>query len=447
MLALGIDLGTTSISAVVINADSGLVLAEKVIANGSWIASPNPWESIQDPIWLRDASLKLLDDLLQRYPSVAAIGLTGQMHGILYLDAQGNPVSPLYTWQDGRGELAYNKHTKWSRRFSELTGFSTATGYGLVTHFYNLHNGLVPTEAAHICTIGDYLGLVLTGETTPTMHASNAASIGAFDLVSGFFDHDALEASGIDPAILPEITQEPQIIGSYRNIPVALALGDHQASFLGAVADPAGSIHINVGTGSQVSVLSSTLPKTGGDFEVRPFVSEDYLLTQAALCGGRAYAVLEEFFRRYMLAAGLPGESQYGVMEKLAEWAIAPESELRVATTFSGTRRNPDLRGSIENIGADNFTPEHLIQGVLNGIAHELYTMYLGIAKHLTHQPKFLVGSGSGLRKNKVLQHLFSEKFGMELHIPPYSEEAAYGVALFAVRALSGLACGGDATI
>ena len=88
MLALGIDLGTTSISAVVINADSGLVLAEKVIANGSWIASPNPWESIQDPIWLRDASLKLLDDLLQRYPSVAVIGLTGQMHGILYLDAQ-----------------------------------------------------------------------------------------------------------------------------------------------------------------------------------------------------------------------------------------------------------------------------------------------------------------------------------------------------------------------
>ena len=54
---------------------------------------------------MMNQALRLLDQLLERYPQTASIGLTGQMHGIVYLDREGRCISPLYTWQDGRGNL------------------------------------------------------------------------------------------------------------------------------------------------------------------------------------------------------------------------------------------------------------------------------------------------------------------------------------------------------
>lgn len=65
------------------------------------------------------------------------IGLTGQMHGILYIDEDGNCVSPLYTWQDGRGNLPEFDGKSVVCLVKEETGFSISTGYGLATHLYH----------------------------------------------------------------------------------------------------------------------------------------------------------------------------------------------------------------------------------------------------------------------------------------------------------------------
>lgn len=65
----------------------------------------NEWEKIQDAGAIVKKDEKLLDDLLDKYPQTERIGLTGQMHGIVYIDQTGTCVSPLYTWQDGRGSL------------------------------------------------------------------------------------------------------------------------------------------------------------------------------------------------------------------------------------------------------------------------------------------------------------------------------------------------------
>ena len=60
----------------------------------------------------------------------------------------------------------------------DKTGISAASGYGLITHLYNLRNGLVPRDAVSLCTVADYLGMVLTGRKYPLVHVSNAASLG-----------------------------------------------------------------------------------------------------------------------------------------------------------------------------------------------------------------------------------------------------------------------------
>ena len=59
----------------------------------------------QDVEKITQTALSVIETLFERYPDIHSIGVTGQMHGILYVDADGNAVSPLYTWQDARGSL------------------------------------------------------------------------------------------------------------------------------------------------------------------------------------------------------------------------------------------------------------------------------------------------------------------------------------------------------
>lgn len=98
MKVIGIDMGTSTISGVVADSISGAVLAVRNIPNKSTVSTPNGWERIQDGDKACQAAKAVLDQLLTRCPDVQRIGLTGQMHGILYVNAEGEAASPLYTW-------------------------------------------------------------------------------------------------------------------------------------------------------------------------------------------------------------------------------------------------------------------------------------------------------------------------------------------------------------
>ena len=164
MKAIGIDIGTTTISGVVLGVAKRQVLEARTVQNGSFIKTEHEWERIQDVDVILDKAADLVKELLACCPEAGAIGLTGQMHGIVYLDRKGRHISPLYTWQDGRGNLSSDGHKPLTEQVMDKTGVFIASGYGLISHLYNLRNGLVPQEAVSLCTIGDYLGMVLTGK-------------------------------------------------------------------------------------------------------------------------------------------------------------------------------------------------------------------------------------------------------------------------------------------
>ena len=454
MKALGLDIGTTTISAVVVGMEEREILKAYTIPNGSFIETDLPWEKIQDPDKIMQKALGLLEEILQEHQDIGVIGLTGQMHGIVYLDENGKHISPLYTWQDGRGNIPVEKIlsedpvsedalSEAGRSIcgilEEEYGVKAHTGYGLVTHLYNCRNNLVPEGAAKVCTIMDYLGMRLTGRRTPLMHSSNAASLGLYDAKKNGFRADILQKAGADADVLPEVTDDFISVGSYKGIPVSAAIGDNQASFLGSVENAADSVLVNMGTGGQISVLSDTYFTAKG-IEARPFVKGHYLLAGSSLCGGRAYALLEHFFRSYAEAAGITGVDHYSVMGKILDEKNDGE-KLKVNTTFSGTREKPEKRGSIKNIGTENFTPKALIGGVLEGMAEELYKMYRKIEKGLAGHKTRMVASGNGIRKNRHLQEVMSEKFGMGLELAKREEEAAYGAAV------SGMIAAGELTL
>jgi sedoheptulokinase len=434
MKAIGLDIGTTTMCAVVVDGRSGTIIDTITENNESFLKSEYCWEKLQDPLVIYNKVTEIVKKLCQKYSPIGCIGVTGQMHGIVYLDDNGNAISPLYNWQDGRGDLEYEDNRSYAEFLSCSTKHKLATGFGTVTHFYNLHNGLVPLSARFICTIHDYVAMKLAQGTVPQMHSSNAASLGLFNIETCSFDNQAILNAGMDDMLFPAISQGVKVIGTTSsNIPVAVAIGDNQASFLGSVRDRNASILINIGTGSQISLFIQGL-NYSSYVETRPFSDNGYLLVGASLCGGSAYALLDNFFRSIVyMATGKESPPLYDVMDKEAEKYLNTGNKLEVSTMFRGTRENPLLRGAIGNIGMDNFTPQHFVLGILEGIVKELYDLYENMIPAAGEKPTIIVGSGNGIRKNQRLQRIISEKFNMKLQIPVYKEEAAYGAALFAM--------------
>jgi len=436
MKAIGLDIGTTSLCGIVLDTQTGETLHTINRPNNSTIPSRFGGEKAQNAKLIVSEMLSIAEELIAKEQEIASIGVTGQMHGIVYLDKNGQPVSDLITWQDERGGMPFKDGETYAEHLSSVSGQRVASGYGSVTHFYNTQNELVPKTAVTFCTIQDLVALALTKGNTPKVHISNAASFGLFDLEHSAFDHASIKNANLSASLFPTVEAKTSLLGRTPDgIPVSVAIGDNQASVLGSVAEPETSILVNVGTGSQISaVVNGYLSNTKQ--ELRPLTEHNYLLAGSSLCGGRAYSILEKFFRSIAEEiTETPIKSAYPAMDRLTADLTPPEDCLQVCTLFSGTRKEPSLRGMIEQIGTENLTMRHLCWGVMQGIVQELHDIYKELQPYLASTPTRLVGSGNGIRSNPSLAKLFSETFDLPLYIPAHREEAAFGAALFSLVA------------
>lgn len=433
MNAIGLDIGTTTLCALVLEEETGKLQRCVTLPNDSALAGA-PYEHLQDPEVIFRHCQSLLAELTAQYAPVCSIGLAGQMHGILYLNPKGEALSPLYTWQDASANERCAGEESYAALLTRLSGCPVATGFGTATYFTHQKQGDVPKDAACFCTIHDYVAMCLAGQTKPLTHSTDAASFGLYQLEYNTFDEQAIAAAELDRALFPEIRSGFDCVGSFQGIPVSVAIGDNQASFLGSVRDARETLLINVGTGGQISYATPNADENRRPvplMELRPFVEGLYLRVGASLCGGSAFAALEQFLRKTAeFVSGKPCESAYPAMDAYLAQSGQPRNGLRVSTQFSGTRENPNERGSVLGLCLDNFTPQHLIWGVLQGMVDELAQLYPAGEHHSQ-----LVGSGNGLRKNETLRRLFSRQFGQVMRLPAHREEAAFGAALFGLAA------------
>ena len=105
MKLIGLDIGTTSICGVRMNVQNGMLEDSVTVNDNVWLKEKSVFEKIQNPEKIYSIVNQIMERLLTG--DVVAIGVTGQMHGILYIDKNGDVISPLYTWQDGRGNEIY----------------------------------------------------------------------------------------------------------------------------------------------------------------------------------------------------------------------------------------------------------------------------------------------------------------------------------------------------
>lgn len=428
-LLLGVDVGTTTISAVVSAADGNCIEACLIDHGAAITLSDYPDAFAADADLLITRTLSLIGSLLSAYPTIASIGITGQMHGIVCLDKAGNILSPLYTWQNQFGNRAADHGKTLCQEIASLCGENIPTGYGITTYYALRRLKLLPPETAAVVTIAD-LAVSRLCQTHPLLHPTNAAAMGGYDLATNEFKTSVLEALAIPRDLFPAVADGYALAGSHRHqsrtVPVAVAIGDNQASMLGSLSSDK-QILLNIGTSSQISMIASGDIHAGG--ELRPYFNGKYILSGAALCGGSAYALLKNLIQSILKGFGVEvgDKAIYEYLNRAA--ARTPESPLSVKTQFNGTRNDPHQRGEITNVTLSSLTPENLSTAFLYGICEELYQMY----RNMTADDSAvgIVASGNAMRKNPALQKIASRVFGKSLTLPLHTEEAAFGAALF----------------
>ncbi len=423
---IGIDIGTNKISGVLTNT-SDFSVADKIVRENNSFLPSESFETLQSPEQIYEIAKDIIDDLindLEDEDKVTYIGFTGQMHSMLYIDENGQAVSPLFNWQDQRGNKIYRNDITYCNHIKAVALRRATTGSGLVTHFFNYKNSFIPGNAKKIVTISCYVAMQLTNTKKAILHTSEADSFDLYNLESNCFDLSAMEKLGLDTDILPEVSKNIIVLGKYEDTQVLLPIGDNQASFYGSCKED-NSVLVNIGTSGQVVIQTEYYRYCDG-LEPRPYFGDEYLLIGSSICGGHSYKLLKDFFEMTfnMFNVEVP-EAMYSKMTLSAFEGYRIGNPLTVATQFKGTKRDSSLKGSISDITPENFTPMHLSLGILQGVCDELYH----IVQNELPENFALVGSNKGIRENTLLQKLISERFQHPITIPSCDEEAAFGVS------------------
>lgn len=448
---LGIDIGTTSISALVLDTDRGKVVRKAVRSGQAFLEGVDPAFREQHCEAILDCLRRVLGDLREdgrRFVTVDALSVTGQMHGGLLLDRNMKPLTSLITWQDRRTLERAPSGKRWIDAYARMAGTSARERVGMSpapgllgpTLFMLAGENGIPAGTRFLSLVDGWIVAELAGHRNAGIvtDVSFAQSSGLYLPWEKKWNESLVDAIGLDASILPRTAETGSCLGettesvfSLRSgVPIYSGPGDNQASVLGSLRDLDNGLLLNVGTGGQVSLVTDTFA-IQDEIDTRVFPGNRFMLVGASLSGGRAFTLLKGFVQGIgteVFNSVLDDDALY---EKLIGLA-AEETDLTCQTTFFGTREDPGVLGRITNLSELNFTISDLTGAMLVGIVRELFDLFRKMGK----ERSFLVGSGNGIRRNRMLRRLVEIAFGRKLHLPDVEEEAGLGAALCAAVGL-----------
>lgn len=422
MSIISLDIGTTSICGILLK---GSFAKPTRMEKRSNTFMDRKFFS-QNPAKILSLCLQILEALWE--PEVTDIAISSQMHGILFTDAFGQPVTDFYTWKNPWG-YEPKGNTNFADFVSSVTNRKVLSGHGLVTALYLAEHGMIPKSAAYVCNIGDDIAMVLSGTKRPILNITIAESIGGVDLQTGTFDRHKLEMLGLPPALFPEVSKTDVVLGEWKNARIHAALGDNQCSFLGSVGDYHNGVCINVGTGQQVSCFYPVyLPAER--VEIRSFFDLGYLYVGVSQNGGKVYERFVQMMES--IVQNLTGMEidGYAVCQKL--WECKPGRTELYITPALYSNIGKVQRGSVLLSGIDETQgASDLLDAYVAGMAQELYTLYCDIPDEIRQTKTQFYAAGNGITKNRILWQLTEHILGRKLLGGEIEEAAAIGAAIY----------------
>ncbi len=436
---LGIDVSTTSSKALIID-DSGKVIA--VASSPHSLQTPKPLWSEQDPQewWTAvcDCIRSALDQAHIPGDSIEAIGLTGQMHGLVLLDDAGNVLRPAILWNDQRTQDQCDEiHQKIGReKFIQITGNVALTGFTAPKILWVKENEPeVFGRAKHVLLPKDYIRFKLTGEYA--MDKADGAGTVLFDLRKRDWSDEVLNALGIPQSWMPRTFEGTEFTGSITEQAAALtglSVGTMVAA--GGGDQAAGA----VGMGAvETGVVSLTVGTSGVVFATTPSALIEPQGRLHAFC--HAVPGMWHFMGVMLSAAGslqwfrdtLASKTSFDDLVKEAEDVPAGSEGLQFLPYLSGERTpypDPLARGAFIGLTL-RHSRAHMTRAVLEGVSFGLKDSFTLIQNAGLGKITQVRASGGGT-KSLLWRQILASTLNAELVTVNTAEGGAYGAALLA---------------
>jgi xylulokinase len=419
--AVGIDVGTSGVKALAVAEDGEIVGRAEV---GYGLSTPRPGWAEQEPEdWWR-ATERALAEL--GAGEVAGIGLSGQMHGLVALDASERVLRPAILWNDQRtGEECREIEERIGlERLIAATGNRALTGFTAPKLLWlRKHEPDVYGRIAHILLPKDYVRLRLCGERA--IDVADASGTLLFDVAQRRWSAEVCEALDVPAEWLPRALESAEVSGeTAQGAPVAAGAGDQAAGALGVGVVEAGApLSVVLGTSG---VVFSALPAFAADPEARVHafchaVPETWHAMGVMLSAAGALRWLRD-------AVG--GGAGYGQLVEEAEaWGPGVEG-LTFLPYLAGERTphaDPDARGAFAGLSLRHDRGA-LVRAVLEGVAYGLRDS-LDLIAELGPLPDRGRVSGGGARSEEWLR-IVASVLELPLERTAVDEGAAFGAAL-----------------
>jgi xylulokinase len=425
---VGIDLGTSGVKGVAID-ESGEVLA--LSEEHYPLAMPRAGWAEQDPEdWWR-ATCAVLARLRDATGRPAAIGLSGQMHGLVALDRGDEVIRPAILWNDQRaaGECEEIERTVGFERLIELTGNRALAGFTAPKLLWLRHHERDSYDRiARIALPKDYVRLRLCGEHATDV--SDASGTLLLDVRNRRWSEEMLSALELDAAWLPVALEGPDVSGTTESgTPVAAGGGDQAAGAIGVGADRPGPASVVLGSSG---VVFAALERYAADARGRV-----HAFCHAVPGAWHAMGVMLSAAAALTWFRGVAGGAGYDeLLEGAARWPAGVEG-LLFLPYLAGERTphaDPDARGAFVGLELRHDTGA-LARAVLEGVAFGLRDS-LDLLSELDARISVGRVSGGGARGELWLQ-IVASVLELPLERVAVDEGAAFGAAL-----LGGVAAG-----
>ena len=252
---LGIDVGTSSVKAVLIDEAGAVVQTAQAALT---VSRPQNLWSEQDPAdWWAATNGAVSDLELERRRRVRAIGLSGQMHGATLLDANDRALRPAILWNDGRSAAQCAALESEVANLPEITGNRAMPGFTAPKlRWVRDHEPAIFERVRKVLLPKDYVRLRMTGEHASDM--SDSAGTLWMDVGRRDWSDTMLAATGLDRSHMPALFEGSDFTGQLRaelaeawgmsRVPVAAGGSDNAAGGVGVGAVRPGDAFLSLGT-------------------------------------------------------------------------------------------------------------------------------------------------------------------------------------------------------
>ena len=434
-MLLGIDVSTTSVKALLVDTNGEIV---KSSTSPLTLSNPRPLWSEQNPNDWWQGAVTSIKHIVHDSSDISAIGLTGQMHGLVLLDGDGEVLRPAILWNDQRcaEECAQIRTRLGKERLVQISGNDALTGFTAPKILWvRSHETEIYDRARHVLLPKDYLRYKLTHEYA--MDKADGSGTLLFDLEKRDWSNEILDALEIPAAWLPRTFEGPEVTGRIASeaaeatglkegTPVVAGGGDQSAQAVGVGAIRPGIVAVTMGTSGVVFAATEA-----------PLIEPQ----------GRLHAFCHAVPGRWHLmgvmlsAAGslqwyrdaLYPNVSFDELVNEASHVPAGSDGLLFLPYLCGERTphpDPLARGSWVGL-TNRHTRAHLTRAVLEGVAFGLKDIFSLMQTVGMGEIEQVRVSGGGA-KSTLWRQILADVLDSELVTVNTTEGAAYGAALLA---------------